>query len=83
MRIGVDTGVLISAAIKVTSVPANAVYRATHLGPLLKSDSTEAELMEVIDRPHLARLIAPVARAHMVELMAWAELVQIIERVSA
>ncbi len=51
MRIVIDTGVLISAAIKAGTVPNMAVYQATQRGILLKSGTTEAELMEVIDRP--------------------------------
>jgi uncharacterized protein len=83
MRVVIDTGVLISAAIKALTVPSIAVYRAAQRGVLLKSRATEAELMEVIDRPYLARLIAPAARARLVELMAQAELVPIAERIAA
>ena len=56
MRLVVDTGVFISAAIKAQTVPNLAVHRAVHRGVLLKSHATEAELMDVIDRPNLARL---------------------------
>jgi len=83
MRVVIDTGVFISAAIKAQTVPNIAVYRAAQRGMLLKSSSTEAELIEVIDRPYLARLIAPVARARVLELMALAELVPIAERIAA
>ena len=81
MRVVIDTGVFISAAIKAQTVPNIAVYRAAQRGVLLKSSSTEAELMEVIDRPYLARLIAPAARRRLAELMAGAELVPIAERI--
>jgi putative PIN family toxin of toxin-antitoxin system len=83
MRVVIDTGVFISAAIKAQTVPNIAVYRAAQRGVLLKSSSTEAELIEVIDRPYLARLIAPAARARVLELMALAELVPIAERIAA
>ena len=63
MRIVIDTGVLVSAAIKAQTVPNIAVHQAVQRGVLLKSSATEAELMDVIDRPYLARLIAPAARA--------------------
>jgi predicted nucleic acid-binding protein len=59
MRAVIDTGVFISAAIKAQTAPSIAVHRAERRGVLLKSEATEAELMEVIDRPYLARLIAP------------------------
>ncbi|MGH7102447.1 MAG: hypothetical protein ACREFJ_08620 [Acetobacteraceae bacterium] len=52
MRIVIDTGVFISAAIKAQTAPHIAVYRAAQNGVLLKSLSTEAELMEVLDRPY-------------------------------
>jgi uncharacterized protein len=83
MRVVIDTGVLISAAIKAQTIPNIAVYRATQRGVLLKSNSTEAELIDVIDRPYLARVIAPAARARLVGLMASAELVPIAERIAA
>ncbi len=83
MRVVIDTGVFISAAIKAQTVPNIAVYRAAQRGVLLKSRSTEAELIEVIDRPYLARLIAPAARARVLELMALAELVPIVESIAA
>ena len=82
MRVVIDTGVFFSAAIKAQTVPGIAVYRAGQRGVLLKSRSTEAELVEVIDRPRLARLIAPAARARLVELMSLAELVTITERIA-
>ena len=82
MRVVIDTGVFTSAAIKAQTVPGIAVYRAAQRGLLLKSRSTEAELVEVIDRPRLARLIAPAARARLVELMSLAELVTITERIA-
>ena len=69
MRVVVDTGVFISAAIKAQTIPNIAVYQAARRGVLLKSHLSEAELMEVIDRPYLARLIAPAARTRLVELL--------------
>src|SRR5665213_2501040 len=83
MRIVIDTGVLISAAIKTQTVPSIAVYQAAQRGVLLKSTVTEAELMDVIDRPYLARLIAPAARDRLMELMGTAELVTVTEQFAA
>ena len=83
MRIVIDTGVFISAAIKARTAPNMAVYQAEQRGVLLKSHATEAELMDVIDRPYLARLIASAARDRLVRLMAMAELVTITERFAA
>ena len=83
MRVVIDTGVFVSAAIKAQTTPSIAVYRAERRGVLLKSRTTEAELMDVIDRPYLARVIAPAARTRLAELMALAELVEITERLAA
>jgi len=83
MRVVIDTGVFISAAIKTQTVPSIAVYQAEQRGVLLKSHTTEAELMEVIDRPYLSRLIGPTARNRLVQLMAMSELVAITERFTA
>jgi putative PIN family toxin of toxin-antitoxin system len=83
MRVVIDTGVLISAAIKAHTIPNIAVYQAEQRGVLLKSHATEAELMDVIDRPYLARLIAPAARDRLVQLVAMADLVTITEHFAA
>lgn len=83
MRIVIDTGVFISAAIKAQTVPSIAVYRAAQRGVLLKSHATEAELIDVIGRPHLARLIAQAARDQLLELMAMAELVPVTTHIAA
>jgi putative PIN family toxin of toxin-antitoxin system len=83
MKVVIDTGVFISAAIKAQTVPSIAVYQAAQRGVLLKSTVTEAELMDVIDRPYLARLITVAARNRLVQLMASAESVTISERIAA
>jgi putative PIN family toxin of toxin-antitoxin system len=83
MRVVIDTGVLISAAIKAQTVPNVAVYQAEQRGVLLKSPVTEAELIEVIDRPYLALLISSAARNRLVQLMARAEMITIAERIAA
>src|SRR5215213_5984939 len=80
MRVVIDTGLLVSAALKAETVPSIAVHQAEQGGVLLKSHETEAELMAVIARPYLARLIAPAARERLVPLIAAAELVTISEQ---
>jgi putative PIN family toxin of toxin-antitoxin system len=82
MRAVVDTNIFISAAIKAETTPNIAVYRAAQRGVLLKSHATEVELLAVIDRPYLARLISLDARNRLLQLMAMAELVTITERVT-
>ncbi len=83
MRVVIDTSVLISAAIKAQTVPNVAVYQAEQRGVLLKSPVTEAELIEVIDRPYLAPLISSTAHNRLVQLMARAEMITIAERIAA
>jgi len=83
MRVVVDTNVFVSAALKDKSTPALAVHLVARRGELLKSTATERQLFEVLDRPHLARLIAPAARDWLVRLLATAELVTITERIVA
>src|ERR1700722_15211812 len=83
MRVVIDTGVFISAAIKAETVPNLAVYQAALCGVLLRSHATEAELMEVIDRPYLAPLIATAARNRLAQLMGMGEMVTITERFAA
>ena len=53
MRVVVDTNVLISAALKDSSVPALALRIVEQWGTLLKSVLTERQLVEVIGRPRL------------------------------
>jgi predicted nucleic acid-binding protein len=80
MRVVVDTNVLISAAIKDKSIPAMALHRISRRGLLLKSDTTELKLIDVLARPYLARVIAPESRAWIARFIAAAEAVKITER---
>ncbi len=59
MRIVVDTNVFVSAALKESSLPAQAVYLIEQRGRLLKSAITEQELLQVMARPQFASLISP------------------------
>lgn len=63
MRVVLDTNVLISAALKDTSVPAMAVRTVEQAGILLKSIATEQQLFEVLARPYFVPLIAPATHA--------------------
>ena len=62
MRIVVDTNILVSAALKQTSLPAIALHQAARHHTLLKSAATEAQFFQVIARPYLASLIRPETR---------------------
>lgn len=83
MRVVIDTNVLVSAALKESSLPALAVYLIERRGGLLKSTATEQELLQVMARPRLAALIAPRFLEWLTKLMAAAEMVTIVERVAA
>ena len=83
MRIVLDTNVLISAVLKDKSVPALTVHVVQQRGVLLKSLATERQLFEVMARPYLASLIAPIAHAWMRQAMLAAEAVAINERIVA
>ena len=83
MRVVVDTNILVSAALKETSLPSMALRQVAQHCILLKSAATEAQFFEVIVRPYLARFIRPVTRDGIARLMASAELVAITERVTA
>lgn len=82
MRVVVDTNVLVSAALKETSMPALAVYLIEQRGCLLKSADTEQELLQVVARPRLAPLIAPRFLEWLSKLLAVAEAVTVTERVA-
>jgi len=61
MRIVVDTNVLVSAALKVESLPAIALRLVERYHVLLQSAATEQQLLAVLARPYLAPLIASTA----------------------
>lgn len=83
MRVVLDTNVLVSAALKQTSPPALALAFAEQHGTLLKSESTERQLWEVLGRPHLARLIAPEWLGRVRRLMKRAEMIAAAEQITA
>jgi uncharacterized protein len=81
MRVVVDTNVFVSAALKDKSLPAMAVHIIEQRGILLKSIATERQLFEVVARPYLASLIAPVTHDWLKKLLTAAETVTITERI--
>jgi putative PIN family toxin of toxin-antitoxin system len=83
MRIVLDTNVLVSAALKDRSPPALAVHLAARQGVPLKSEATERQLFDVLARPYFLTLVSPDTRTWLRSVMATAELVAIVERVTA
>jgi len=83
MRVVVDTNVFVSAALKETSPPSDAVRLATERDLLLKSSATEQELFITLARPRLAPLIPPHFLTWLESVLAAAELVLITEPIVA
>ena len=83
MRVVVDTNVFISATLKEKSLPAMAAHIVGERLLLLKSTTSERELLVTLDRPRLAPLTTPRFRDWLSDLLAAAELVGIAERITA
>lgn len=83
MRVVVDTNVFASAALKESSWP-GAVFRwLEESGGLLKSDVTEDQVIEVLQRPYFGSKLPPVYLDRVRRIFAKAELVTIVERITA
>lgn len=77
MRLVIDTNVFVSAALKANSLPFLVVRWIERHGTLLKSKETEEELIGVLSRPYLSRVIDQVFGDGLLALVANAELVEI------
>ena len=82
MRLVVDTNVFISAALKELSWPGTVIRWLDRFGGLLKTEVTEQELFEVLQRPRIAEDVVPLHAVRLRRIFAAAELVTIAERVS-
>jgi putative PIN family toxin of toxin-antitoxin system len=82
MRLVVDTNVFVSAVLKANSLPFIVTRWIDRHDGLLKSAATEAELLDVLARPHIAALTIPGFREGVTELLAAAELITITERIA-
>ena len=83
MRIVVDTNVFVSAALKQSSWPGRVIRWIDTFGGLLKSHATEAQLIEVLQRPALSAKLSPSYLRNVQRILAKAELVAIVERIAA
>ena len=83
LRVVVDTNVIVSAALKASSLPRIALSWIDRHSGLLKSIVTEQEVLRVLQRPHLAAVAAPFFRDDLARMLARAELVTIAERILA
>src|SRR5881275_2810905 len=82
MRLVVDTNIFVSAALKNASWPASVVRWVDRHGGLLKSEATERQLLEVLQRPYIAARIAPWYLDRVRRVLSAAEPVPIVERVA-
>jgi putative PIN family toxin of toxin-antitoxin system len=79
MRAVIDTNVLISSVLKASSRPGFVVQWIGLHGGLLKSAAVEQELFEVLRRPRIAKVAAPIQVTAMARLFADAEMVVMTE----
>ena len=77
MRVVVDTNVFVSAALKQSSWSAATIRWIESFGGLLKSAATEAELLDVLQRPRLARRLPDAFIDRLHRMLAEAESVEI------
>jgi putative PIN family toxin of toxin-antitoxin system len=82
MRLVVDTNVFVSAALKESSWPGEAVRWISKYGGLLKTTVTEQEVLTVLQRPRIAPKIAPFFLDDLRLVFAAAEVVIILEPVT-
>ncbi len=83
MKIVVDTNVFVSAAFKKNSWPASVVRWIDRHGGFLKSTATEAQLIEVLQRPYIARKTPAGYLEGVRRILIAAEDVTISERIAA
>jgi putative PIN family toxin of toxin-antitoxin system len=68
-RIVIDTNVLVSRLLLPRSLPANAVQKAMRAGPLLVSEATMEEIVNVLSRPRLDRYVSLTNRRQFIRLL--------------
>jgi uncharacterized protein len=84
MRVVIDTGVVISAALLPRSIPRQAFDKVLRDARVLVSDSTIAELDDVFRRPKFNRYLSEELRLEfLAALVAAAEVVEITEEITA
>jgi putative PIN family toxin of toxin-antitoxin system len=83
VRLVVNTNVLVSAALKESSWPGMVVRWLEESGRLLNTAATEAQAIEVLQRPYFAEKLPRACLAQVQRIFAEAELVTIAERIAA
>jgi putative PIN family toxin of toxin-antitoxin system len=64
-----DTSAVVSAALKIDSVPERALLRAEEVDVFALSEAVEAEIAEVLTRPRFAQAVPPERREHILEVL--------------
>ncbi len=82
MRVVIDTNVFVSAALKQSSWPASVVRWIDRHGGLIKSAATEAQVIEVLQRPYFSSRMPPLYLTNVLQMLAAAEMVPIVEPVA-
>jgi len=77
MRVVVDTNIFVSAALKDSSWPGAVVRWLAVFGGLLKSEVTEAQLIEVLQRPYFLPRVSDKFRSDVAGIFAKAETIAI------
>jgi uncharacterized protein len=83
MRLVVDTNVFVSAALNESSWPGAVIRWIDTFEGLLKSSVTEAQVIEVLQRPYFASKLPPLYLENIRRMLANAELVTVVERITA
>jgi putative PIN family toxin of toxin-antitoxin system len=83
MRLVVDTNIFVSAALKDSSWPGMVIRSLEESGGLLKTAATEAEVIELLQRPYFAQKLPPAYLDTVRRIFTAAELVAIGERIAA
>ena len=83
MRVVVDTNIFVSAALKESSWACMVIRWLDESGGLLKTAVTEAQAIDVLQRPYFAAKLPPAWLDKVRRIFFNAELVTIVERVAA
>jgi uncharacterized protein len=83
MRLVVDTNIFVSAAFKSASWPASVVRWIDRHGGLLKTTATEAQAIDVLQRPYVAMRMPPLYLEGVRRIFSKAESVTIVEHIEA
>lgn len=82
MRVVIDTNIFISAAMRENSIPARVVGVTVDKHQLLVSEATKLELVHVLERPQIVRLVSARFVAWLSKILSTIESITITEIVT-